>query len=237
MPAHACKCMKAINSNGSGDIHRRNNAGSSSSNQNACTKTSHLASEDKRKKFVVIGLDILLYSSDEVHIMFCDQINNTFVSFPLLSRFSMYRMLSHLCTLYYVGQRLKLCSQGDPAEWISLIRLRFCSTAVDPPLTSWPKYQVSTFHCFFVVQSFIFHFLHCYIVSLVKVGVLMLSATVQLAAGLRMVRETEFNSQWGDILITISVMASTHVTFHLFFNLLHLFSLVLHSLSLCRLPA
>jgi hypothetical protein len=43
----------------------------------------------------------------------------------------------------------------NPEIW-----LQFCSTAVDPSLTSWPKYYVWTLNCFFITHTFIFQFLH-----------------------------------------------------------------------------
>jgi hypothetical protein len=52
--------------------------------------------------------------------------------------------------------------QEDAADCNSPSWLKFCGMAVDPPLTSWPKYYVSavsTLNCFFVIHTFIFQFL------------------------------------------------------------------------------
>jgi hypothetical protein len=91
---------------------------------------------------------------------------------------------------------LLIAVTGDPVDCYPPIQLLICSMAVDPPLTSWPKHQVSTLHCFFAtlhcffatlhcffatlhcffairhcffaIRNFIFHFLYCYSISLGK---------------------------------------------------------------------
>jgi hypothetical protein len=61
--------------------------------------------------------------------------------------------------------------------------------AVNRPLTSWPEYWMST-HCFCVTHSFIFHFIHCYFISLIKGSTLRHCAVARLVMSLLMVQVT-----------------------------------------------
>jgi hypothetical protein len=55
----------------------------------------------------------------------------------------------HVCGAILLTRKQE-CSQGDPVICYPPIQFRFCRMAVDPHLTSWPRYQVSTLYCFFV---------------------------------------------------------------------------------------
>lgn len=69
-----------------------------------------------------------------------------------------------------------------PGQFYPLIWQWFYSMRVDPSLTSWPKYQVLTLHCFFTIQNFIFLFLDNYFISLVKGTNVWLITVTQLVA-------------------------------------------------------
>jgi hypothetical protein len=69
--------------------------------------------------------------------------------------------------------------QRNPVSFYPLIRLRFCSMAVDPSLTSWSDYWESTLHCFSVILDLTVRVLYCYFLSLVKGSILSLNSTAQ----------------------------------------------------------
>jgi hypothetical protein len=54
--------------------------------------------------------------------------------------------------------KIKIYLTRGPVDCNPPIWLQFFSVAVDPPLTSRPKYSLSTLHCFSVIHNFIFHF-------------------------------------------------------------------------------
>jgi hypothetical protein len=56
-------------------------------------------------------------------------------------------------TLYVV---FKQSLQGNLIDWNPPIRFLFCSMTVDPPLTSYLKYYVSTLNSFFCNTQFYF---------------------------------------------------------------------------------
>jgi hypothetical protein len=62
--------------------------------------------------------------------------------------------------------------------------------AMDPPLTFWPKYQLSILNSFFIVQIFIFQFLHYGFISSIKAHCIMSFAVAQWEASLPMVQAT-----------------------------------------------
>jgi hypothetical protein len=66
-----------------------------------------------------------------------------------------------------------ISNNNNKAQWI---RLYICRMAVNPPLASRPKYQVSTRHCFFVTHNYVLHLLHCKFIRLVKVSTFTLFA-------------------------------------------------------------
>jgi len=66
--------------------------------------------------------------------------------------------------------------------WNPHIWLQFCSIAVGPLLTAWPRYKVSALHCFFIIHSLFSTFLQQFI-SLINRSALTLSTVVHLALG------------------------------------------------------
>jgi hypothetical protein len=80
--------------------------------------------------------------------------------------------------------------QRDSVDCNAPIWLKFYSTAVDPPLTSWPKYEVSTLNSFFVIHNFILQLLHYELISLTKALFDMFFVVGQLVAHWSIVRAT-----------------------------------------------
>lgn len=53
------------------------------------------------------------------------------------------------------GPIISLCSEKSDKGRQSIKPFCFCSVVVHPPLTSWPKYQMSTLNCFFVIHVYV----------------------------------------------------------------------------------
>lgn len=96
--------------------------------------------------------------------------------------------------------------------------LRFCHLELNPPLTSWPKCQVSTSYCFFVIHCFFLLALFLHHKSLRRREIT-LSAILQLVAC--------FSSKV-IFVITLSIIVLEVIKCYLFFNRLLSFILFFH---------
>jgi hypothetical protein len=99
-----------------------------------------------------------------------------------------------------------------------------CSMAVDPALTSCPKYYMSKLRCFFIIHNFTFHFLHCCFLSLIN-GTTPVSCHNSVGSGCAFSTDDpgsvtkEAALPW----ITKSTMVMKTIKCNLFLKSLHLF--------------